>query len=36
MGRPTVARGVRGAAEFLIETSWVQRSEFTLLLDNNQ
>ena len=35
-GLPTVARGVRGAAALLIETSWVQKLEFTLLLGNNQ
>ena len=27
MGRPTVARGVRGTAALLLETYWVQRSE---------
>ena len=31
MGRPTVDREVRGTAALLLETSWIQRSEFTLL-----
>ena len=35
MGRPTVARGVRGAAALLLEASWVQRSQFTYRVRND-